>query len=71
MTNSMTTSDQAGLSDNQRCMLALALACDMTIAKPSQRAALRERHRTIRTQSEAAAYIREVENRIHSRRAPH
>jgi hypothetical protein len=67
----METSDMAGLSDNQRCMLALALACDMTIAKPSQRAALRERHRAISTQSDATAYIREVENRIRSRRMPH
>lgn len=64
----MTANSEAGLSDNQRCMLALALACDMMVAKPSQRAALRERHRTIRTQSKAAAYIREVENRVHSRR---
>jgi hypothetical protein len=49
-------------------MLALALACDMAIAKPSQRPALRERHQKIRTQSDATAYIHEVENRIHSRR---
>jgi hypothetical protein len=64
----MATTSDAPLSDNQRCMLALALACDMMVAEPSQRDALRERHRKIHTQSDATAYIHEVENRIHSRR---
>jgi len=64
----MPANADAPLSDNQRCMLALALSCDMAVAKPSDRPALRERHRKIRTQSDAAAYIHEVENRIRSRR---
>jgi hypothetical protein len=49
-------------------MLALALACDMQISKPSERRALRERHRRIKNHLDAAAYIQEVENKIRSRR---
>lgn len=58
------------LSANQRCMLALALACDMQTSKPSERPALRERHKKIKNHQNAAAYIQEVEKKIRSRRAP-
>jgi hypothetical protein len=64
----MLATEDAPLSANQRCMLALALACDMQISKPSERKALRERHKKITTHQDAAAYIQEVEKKIRSRR---
>jgi hypothetical protein len=38
------------------------------ISKPSERQALRERHKKIKSHQDAAAYIQEVENKIRSRR---
>jgi hypothetical protein len=57
------------LSENQRSMLALALACDLQISPPSDGPALRERHKKITHHLDAAAYIQEVENKIRARRA--
>jgi hypothetical protein len=56
------------LSRNQKSMLDLALGCDLRISDSSQHAAIRARHGAIRTNQAAAIYIREVEDRIHSRR---
>jgi len=49
-------------------MLDLALACDLKVSDPAQRTAIRTRHQGIKTRQDAADYIREVENRVHSRR---
>jgi len=49
-------------------MLDLALACDLKTTDASQHVALRKRHAAITTQQDAADYIREVENKVHSRR---
>ena len=68
MTMVMPVTEEAPLSDNQRCMLALALACHLQISKPSERKALRERHKQIKTHQGAAAYIQEVEKKIRLRR---
>jgi hypothetical protein len=57
------------LSENQRTMLTLALACDLQIAKPSERAAIRERRRLITRHEDAAAYIQSVEQKVRDRRA--
>jgi hypothetical protein len=54
--NLMPATEDAPLSANQRCMLALALACDLQISKPSERQALRERHKKIKSHQDAAAY---------------
>ena len=58
----------APLSKNQRSMLALALACDLDVSPSSQHQAIRHRHQTIIRQDDAAAYIQEVERKIHSKR---
>jgi hypothetical protein len=58
----------ATFSPNQQAMLDLALACDLKVSDPAQHAAIRTRHQAIKTQRDAADYIREVENKIHSRR---
>lgn len=50
-------------------MLTLALACDLQIAKPSERAAIRERRRLITRHEDAAAYIQSVEQKVRDRRA--
>jgi len=57
-----------GLTTTQQTMLDLALACDLRVADPAQHDAIRSRHKAIRNQQDAANYIREVENKIHSRR---
>ena len=49
-------------------MLDLALACDLKTTDASQHVAMRKRHAAITTQQDAADYIREVENKVHSRR---
>jgi hypothetical protein len=64
----MATPPKSELSANQKSMLDLALGCDLRISDPSQHAAIRSRHAAITTNVAAANYIREVENRIHSRR---
>jgi hypothetical protein len=64
----MTVADDAPLSENQKSMLALALACDLKVSDPSQHEALCRRHNGIKRQKDAADYIHEVENKIHSRR---
>jgi hypothetical protein len=56
------------LSTTQQTMLDLALACDLGVSDPAQHEAIRSRHRSIKSQDLAAAYIREVEGKIHSRR---
>lgn len=59
---------QAPLSRNQQSLLALALACDMKVSRPSDQADLRDRHLGIDGQADAAAYVAEVENKIHANR---
>jgi len=49
-------------------MLDLALACDLKTSDPGVHATIRQRHQAIKSQRDAADYIREVENKIHSRR---
>ena len=49
-------------------MLDLALACDLKTADPAEHANIRTRHQAIKTPEAAAAYIHEVENKVHSRR---
>ena len=49
-------------------MLDLALACDLQVSESGQHNDIRLRHLSIQTQQNAADYIREVENKIHSRR---
>jgi hypothetical protein len=49
-------------------MLDLALGCDLKVSDPSQHAAIRARHKAITTQRDAANYIHEIENKIHTRR---
>jgi hypothetical protein len=56
------------LSANQQSMLDLALGCDLKVSDPGQHDAIRKRHKGIKTRNDAAAYIHEVENKIHSRR---
>jgi hypothetical protein len=56
------------MSDNQRAFLDLAAAVDMQTAPPASHVALLAKHRTIHAQGDAAAYIRQVETKIHSRR---
>jgi hypothetical protein len=68
LTTFMPATNDAPLSENQRCMLALALACDLQISKPFERQALRERHKKITTHQDTAAYIQVVENKIRFRR---
>jgi hypothetical protein len=64
----MTTHPKSELSANQKAMLDLALGCDLRISEPGQHDAIRKRHAAITTNTAAANYIREIENRIHSRR---
>jgi hypothetical protein len=64
----MLTPDDAPLSANQQSMLDLALACDLKVSDPASHPMMMERHKHIQTQKDAADYIREVENKIHSRR---
>jgi hypothetical protein len=63
-----TANPPAGLTPTQQSMLDLALACDLKVADPAQHDAIRARHKTIQNQRDAADYIREVENKVHSRR---
>jgi hypothetical protein len=56
------------LSPNQQAMLDLALSCDLRVSDPALHVAIQTRHQSIVTQEDAADYIREVENKIHSRR---
>jgi hypothetical protein len=64
----MPDNQDTGLSPNQQAMLDLALACDLETSKPETCDAIRQRHRAIKSQKDAAEYMREVENKIHSRR---
>lgn len=64
----MPENQNPGLSANQQAMLDLALACDLKASDPGLHAAIRKRHQAIKAQQDAADYIREVENKIHSRR---
>jgi len=56
------------LSSNQQSMLDLALGCDLRVSNPYDHEAIKARHKAIKTNREAAAYIHEVEDKIHSRR---
>jgi len=56
------------LSPNQQSMLDLALGCDLRVSDPGKHEAIKERHGQIKTNRDAAAYIREVEEKINSRR---
>lgn len=56
------------LSANQQSMLDLALGCDLRVSDPDQHEAIKSRHRALKTNRAAAAYIHEVEEKIHSRR---
>jgi hypothetical protein len=64
----MSAHPRSELSPNQKSMLDLALGCDLRISDSSQHPAIRARHSAIKTNQDAANYIREVEVRIHSRR---
>lgn len=64
----MTANPASELTTTQQTMLDLALACDLKYSAPEQHDVIRTRHKTIRRQRDAADYIREVENKIHSRR---
>lgn len=54
------------LTATQQAMLDLALACDLKVSDPAKHRAIRARHRAIRKQCDAAQYLREVEEKIHS-----
>lgn len=56
------------LSGFQKNQLALAHACNMQISDPAQHQALKARFEKITRQKDAADYIREVEDKVHSRR---
>ena len=56
------------LSANQQSMLDLALGCDLKVSDSNEHEAIKARHRLIKTNREAAAYIHEVEEKIHSKR---
>jgi hypothetical protein len=56
------------LSPNQQAMLDLALACDLKVSEPDLHPAMLTRHKSIQSQQDAADYLREVENKVHSRR---
>ncbi len=58
----------ASLSDNQKSLLDLALACDLKASPKSEHEALMFRRATIHQQKDADKYIREVEAKIHSKR---
>jgi hypothetical protein len=64
----MNANPNSSLSTTQQTMLDLALACDLKVSDEGQHDAIRTRHRGIKSQRDAADYIREVENKIHSRR---
>ena len=49
-------------------MLDLALVCDLDMASPTDRPAIRARHAQIKTQADALVYIRTVEHKVHLRR---
>jgi hypothetical protein len=64
----MSAHPDSELSANQQSMLDLALGCDLRVSDPGQQDAIRARHKAIKTQRDAANYIHEVENKVHSRR---
>jgi hypothetical protein len=66
--STLTPEPQAKLTPNQQAMLDLALACDLKFSDHNQHDAIRVRHKAITRKRDAAAYILEVENKIHSRR---
>lgn len=66
----MTPDPDSELTDNQQAMLDLALACDLCVSDPAACSLSKNRHREIKTQKDAAEYILEVEEKIHSRRKP-
>ena len=57
-------SKDAPLSENQKSLLGIALACDLNLSDKSKHAAIRERHRSIGRQKDAAKYIAEMERRV-------
>jgi len=64
----MSAHPDSELSANQQSMLDLALGCDLKVSEPDRHDAIRARHASIKKQQDAATYIHEVENKIHSRR---
>ena len=56
------------LTENQRAMLDLAMACDLKASDSTLHPMMMARRQTITSQQAAADYIREVETKIHSRR---
>jgi hypothetical protein len=56
------------LSAAQQTVLDLALACDLQISDPEQATVLQDRHKSLKTQADAAAYISHVETKIHGNR---
>jgi len=54
----------APLSENQKSLLAVALACDLKLSDQSKHAAVRERHGSIARQKDAAKYMAEIEQRV-------
>jgi len=63
--------DAAGpISISQRVQLTLAHACDLQILDPASKLEARHRYLGIRSKSDAADYINEVEERIRTRRKP-
>ena len=60
----------APLSISQRVQLTLAHACDSQILDPTSALDARRRYLGIRSKSDAADYIKEVEERIRTRRKP-
>jgi hypothetical protein len=64
----MAAPNQLQMSENQRAMLDLAYACDLKVSDASEHPAINARRAQIKTQADAVAYIRGVEQKIHSRR---
>jgi phospholipase C len=58
----------APLSENQRSFLALATACDLSTSSTTEHATILAAHQTVRTQQDAAPYVRAVEAKIRARR---
>jgi len=58
----------APLSENQKSLLGIALACDLQLSEQTRQEAVKNRHAAIRQQRDAAKYILEVEGRVRARR---
>jgi phospholipase C len=65
---SSTSSASTGLSENQKAMSALALACHLSVTDPAYHSALINMHQKLQGEKETAAYIQQVEQTISARR---